>query len=181
MLFNVCSIPVLFPNKFCWISRDFITRKILPFLIGNIPDLYWVRCFFPACRDPLHKMTILSKLCILFHLKPAQLEMIHERRHMHTHTHVSCTHVSSCSLIITVRFSYICLRTISAITSRGEKIFQEGGSTVAPRLPEWGGERYCEVKTRVKGVMEEKHHGLQNLSGQVMVADNCYHRTLVAI
>ncbi len=42
-------------------------------------------------------------------------------------------------------------------------------------------ERYCEVKTRVKGVMEEKHHGLQNLSGQAMVADNCYHRTLVAI
>ncbi len=101
-------------------------------------------------------MTILSKLCILFHLKPAQLEMIHERRHMHTHTDVSCTHVSSCSLIITVRFSYICLRTISAITSRGEKLFQEGGSTVAPRLPEWGGEKRGEGGNR--DVYSELNH-----------------------
>lgn len=92
---------------------------------------------------PRHKRRSSLQLCVLYFTlnQPSVRWHMREREHAH-----SATHVSSCLLIIPLYFHcifilWLSLRTISAITSRGEKLSQGGGSTVAPRLPERGERR----------------------------------------
>lgn len=129
-------------------QRIYHDKRCTPYPLV-IPDFYWIRVnpwrwdasLLPA-EVLFTKRQSSFQLRILSNPKPAQLEGIHDKKGRERWG----THVSPCLLIILLNFNYIfslrlSLRTISAITSRGETLSQGGGSTVAPRLPEWGGEK----------------------------------------